>query len=210
VKNIAFAKLVVFVCSLVPLTMLIIDNLTGRAGADPAFYIMRCTGLCALIFLVLSLSVTPLRRITGRNYWSAFRRMLGLYAFFYASLHLLTYISMYTSGSLSAFLRDAAKRPFIFLGISAFLIMVPLAATSTAWAIKKLGGKKWKLLHKIVYLAAISASIHYFMQPKLVTLQPLLFAAVLWGLVLFRPIAWARDKWFPAKPHRPQPAAAVR
>ncbi len=208
-KNISFAKLVVFTCSLVPQVMLIFDNLTGRAGADPAFYIMRCTGICALTFLALSLCVTPLRRITGKNYWSAFRRMLGLYAFFYACMHLLTYLTMYKRGSLSAIVDDVAKRPFILLGMSALLIMVPLAATSTAWAVKKLGGKRWKLLHKIVYLAAIAASIHYFMQPKLISLQPLLFAALLWGLVLYRPVAWARDRWFPAKPRRPQPATVA-
>jgi sulfoxide reductase heme-binding subunit YedZ len=196
-SNLQFAKLTLFTSSLVPLAMLIADNLTGNAGADPAFYIMRCTGLCALTFLALSLAVTPLRRITGKNYWSIFRRMFGLYAFFYAALHLLTYLSMYTRWSLPSLFQDVAKRPFILLGMSAFLIMVPLAATSTAWSVKKLGNKKWKLLHRLVYLAACAAAIHYYLQPKLVTLQHVLFAATLIGLVLYRPLSWLRTRFLP-------------
>ena len=202
-KDLQFAKRVVFVSSLVPAVMLTIDFFDGDAGADRAFYLMRSTGLCAMIFLALSLAVTPLRRITGKNYWSIFRRMLGLYAFFYASLHFLTYLIGYQGGNPVGVYREMMKSKFVFFGLAALLMMVPLAATSTAWAVKRMGNKKWKRLHRLVYLCAISAAVHYLMQGKVLTLQPIVFAAVLVGLVADRPLAWGRNKWLPApKPKR--------
>lgn len=194
-KDMQFAKVVVFASSLMPAAMLAWDWAAGRTGADPAFYLMRGTGLCALIFLLLSLAVTPLRRITGKNYWSLFRRMLGLYAFFYACLHLLYYVVKLKGGDLGAIYEDVAKRKFIMLGMTAVLSMVPLAATSTVWAIRKMGAKRWKLLHKLVYVSAAAAAIHYGLSSKLLGTQQIAFAAVLAGLLLFRVGDWARERY---------------
>ncbi|HEY4329120.1 MAG TPA: ferric reductase-like transmembrane domain-containing protein, partial [Phycisphaerae bacterium] len=142
-KDTQFAKIVVFTSSLVPLALLIWDKSTGELGADPVNYVTRTTGILALVFLLLSLTVTPLRRITGKNYWSLFRRMLGLYAFFYAAIHMLCFVAWYQNWSLSGVITETIKRPYIMFGMGAFLLMVPLAATSTVWAIKKMGNKKW-------------------------------------------------------------------
>jgi sulfoxide reductase heme-binding subunit YedZ len=138
--------------------------------------------------------------------------MLGLYAFFYACLHVLLYTFKIQGGNVNAIFRDIFGNKYLFFGMSAFILMVPLAATSTVWAIKKMGNKKWKLLHKLVYLTAICAAIHYLMTPKFVTGQKIVFACILGTLLLMRPLAWARDKWFPVKPTRApaRPAPALK
>jgi sulfoxide reductase heme-binding subunit YedZ len=128
--------------------------------------------------------------------------MLGLFAFFYACLHLLVFVFVYKEGDWGGVVREVFKRKFIFFGMGALLLMVPLAATSTVWAIKKMGAKRWKLLHKLAYISAASAAIHYLMQPKADRRQPLVFAGVLAGLLLFRLLVWVRERWFPAKPPR--------
>jgi DMSO/TMAO reductase YedYZ heme-binding membrane subunit len=186
VKDRAFAKLVVFVNSLVPLGMLIWDKSTDRLGADPANYLIRTTGLLAILFLIFSLAVTPLRRITGQNYYSLFRRMLGLYGFFYAACHLLIFVFVYKGGSVSGVIEETVTRPFILYGMIAFLLLVPLALTSTVASIKRLGAKRWKRLHKLVYVSVSLGAIHYCLSYKTLNQQPLVFAGMVAGLLLIR------------------------
>jgi sulfoxide reductase heme-binding subunit YedZ len=210
VKDAQFAKLVLFTSSLVPAVLIAVDYFDGTINDPPTM--MLNTGMCAVIFLALSLAVTPLRQITGKNYWSLFRRMMGLYAFFYAGLHLLIYAAKIQGWNVRAILLDAfgnAQNQFVLFGMSAFLLMVPLAATSTAWAIRKMGNKNWKLLHKLTYLVAIASALHLLTRLKGVTPGERAWACILGGLLLLRPLMWARDRWFPAKkPARP--AAAGR
>jgi sulfoxide reductase heme-binding subunit YedZ len=139
--------------------------------------------------LILSLAVTPVRTLFPRLNWLIkFRRLLGLFAFFYATLHLATYIALYMNFDLSVFKTDITKRRFIIMGFSAWLLLLPLAATSTTWAIRKLGGKRWNRLHKLVYFAAICGIIHYWWQVKPGVLTPMRFTIVLFVLLLARPV----------------------
>ncbi len=216
-KDAQFTKLVLFTSSLVPAAMMAWDWADGMTGADPGFYLMRNTGILAFIFLLLSLAVTPLRRITGKNYWSLFRRMLGLYAFFYACLHLLCFVFVYKGGDLKAVVDEILNRKFIFFGMGAFLLMVPLAATSTVGAIKRLGNKRWKLLHKLVYICVTAAAIHYLLAGKLslftenlITEPPFWFAAIAAALLLFRLVAFVRDRYLPKAPKNARPALAAK
>ena len=188
VNDTQFAKLVVFVCSLVPLALLGLEILTDRAGPDERAHTLKVTGISALIFLSLSLAITPLRILTKKNYWSHFRRMLGLYAFLYAAAHVVCYLHYDLKWKFPKFFSEILNRNFIFFGMLAFALMIPLAATSTAASVKRLGAKRWKWLHRLVYLTAISASIHYLLFPKILQLNslPALFAMILGGLLFFR------------------------
>jgi len=139
--------------------------------------------------LILSLAITPLRSLSPRLSWLIkFRRLLGLFAFFYASLHLLTYIALYMNFDLSVFKTDITKRRFMIMGFAAYALLVPLAATSTLWSIRKLGGKRWNRLHKLVYFAAICGIIHFWWQVKPGVLTPMRLTIVLFVLLLARPI----------------------
>jgi DMSO/TMAO reductase YedYZ heme-binding membrane subunit len=210
VKDTQFAKVIVLVNSLVPLAILVWDFAHHQIGPNQSEYLLRTTGLLALIFLLLSLAVTPLRRITGKNYWSLFRRMLGLYAFFYACVHFLCYFIIDRSASLAAVYQDVLHRWFILLGMLALLVMIPLALTSTAASVKRLGNRRWKLLHKLVYLSLIAGTIHYLLVGKRVTMQPLAFAAIAAGLLLFRLVAFLRDRFLPQTPKNARPALAAK
>src|SRR5687768_13558822 len=154
--KISFPKVVVFINSLIPLVLLFWDLYRKQVGPNPLEFATRTTGMLTLTFLSLTVAITPLRRIFGINSLGKFRRMLGLFAFFYGSLHLLTYIwfdRLFNFGSLAG---DVVQRPFILVGMTAFLLMVPLAITSTNKMVKRLGGKRWARLHRLVYLAAIA------------------------------------------------------
>ncbi len=194
-----FTKAVVFVNSLVPLVLLSWDAAHRNLGANPLEYVTRTTGMLTLIFLVLSLCVTPLRKITGWNWLGMNRRVLGLYAFFYGALHFLTYIWYDRFFNLKSVPGDVVQRPFIAVGFASFLIMIPLAVTSTNKMLKRLGGKRWNRLHKTVYLAAIFGALHYYMLVKSDTRLPLTFAFVLAILLGYRIFAANRT---PAKPVR--------
>src|SRR3954470_7591863 len=146
-KDPGFAKSVVLLNGLVPLALLCWDDYFDQLGANRSEAIIHTTGVLALVFLFLSLTVTPLRKITGYNFLSHFRRMLGLFAFFYGCLHLLSYMSFDRGWSISGVIADVSKKPFILLGMAALLIMVPLAITSTNGMIKRLGAARWKRLH---------------------------------------------------------------
>lgn len=177
---------------------------TNNLGPDPTATITFATGHATLRLLVISLAISPLRKLVPRLNWLIkFRRLLGLFAFFYATLHLMTWIALYTSFDLNAMLTDIAKRRFITMGMAAWLLLLPLAATSTNWSIRKLGGKNWNRLHMLVYAAAVCGVIHYWWQLKPGVLSPLTITVVLAVLLLARPIlALSRRKKAPAADKR--------
>ncbi|MBD0372523.1 MAG: sulfoxide reductase heme-binding subunit YedZ [Pyrinomonadaceae bacterium] len=181
-----FIKAIIFVNSLVPLALLAWDAAHKNLGANPLEYVTRTTGMLTLIFLMLSLAVTPLRKMTGWNWLGMNRRVLGLYAFFYGSLHFLTYIWFDRFFNFKSAVGDVVQRPFIAVGFASFLIMIPLAITSTNKMVKRLGGKRWNRLHKAVYVAGILGALHYWMLVKSDTRLPLTFAAVLAVLLGYR------------------------
>jgi methionine sulfoxide reductase heme-binding subunit len=199
-----FVRFVIFINSLVPLALLSWDAYHRRLGANPIEFATRTTGVLTLIFLLLSLAVTPLRKALGLPWMVKLRRMLGLYGFFYGCLHLLTYVWFDKFFGVSAIVEDVLKRPFITVGMASFLLLVPLAMTSTQKMIKRLGGKRWNRLHKAVYLAAIGGVIHFYMLVKADTREPLLFGLVLALLLAYRLINKYMPRWtqrVPARAH---------
>lgn len=178
-KEIKFYKVVVFINSLVPLVLMAWDWYRGQLGANPVEFLTRTTGMLTLVFLLISLAVTPLRKVASLQWLIQFRRMLGLYAFFYGFLHLLTYIWFDRSFNIKSTVADIYARPFIAIGMASFFLLVPLAITSTKGWIKRLGGKRWALLHKLAYVAAIGGVIHFWMLVKSDTRLPIRFAFVL-------------------------------
>ena len=185
-KDTRFAKFVLFINALVPLVLLLWDVYGSRVGANPLEFVTRTTGMLTLVFLFITLAVTPARRLSGLNWLVKFRRMLGLFAFFYGFLHLMTYVWFDRFFNLKSAALDIAARPFLAVGMAAFLLMTPLAFTSTNKMIKRLGGKRWSLLHKLVYLAGIAGALHYWMLVKSDTRLPLTFAFILALLLGFR------------------------
>ena len=178
-NQIRFYKVVIFINSLVPLALLGWDWYQNKLGANPVEFLTRTTGMLTLVFLLISLAVTPLRKLTGLQWLIQFRRMLGLYAFFYGFLHLLTYIWFDRTFNLKGTIQDIYARPFIAVGMFSFFLLVPLAITSTKAWIKRLGGKRWARLHKLVYVAAIGGVVHFWMLVKSDTRLPIRFAFVL-------------------------------
>ncbi len=175
-------------------------------GPDPTATVTFFTGFATLRLLIISLAITPLRRLVPKLSWLIrFRRMLGLYAFFWGSLHLLTYLWLYAAWSWPAIADDLAKRPYIWAGFTAWALMAPLAATSTTWSIRKLGGKRWGWLHRLVYVSAIAGVVHYWWIVKTGVLAPLQVTVVLAVLLAMRPVLsrWKR------KPARPAASPAV-
>jgi DMSO/TMAO reductase YedYZ heme-binding membrane subunit len=198
-KNLRFAKLLVIVNAAVPAVLLGWDAWHHKLGANPVNFAILTTGLMALIFLLLTLLVTPLRKISGWNWIIFSRRTLGLYAFFYACLHFLIFFCLDRSFSVSGTLSEMVKRKYLIVGSTALLVMVPLAVTSTNAMIKRLGGKRWRALHRLAYVAAIAGVIHYYMQVKADVRQPLAFAAVLAILLGYRLVVyWRQPKPVPS------------
>ena len=191
-NDLRFAKLLVLINAAVPATLLGWDALHHQLGANPVNFAILTTGLMALIFLLLTLAVTPLRKITGLNWIIFSRRTLGLYAFFYASLHFLIFFSLDRGFSVPGTLSEMVKRKYLIVGSTALLVMVPLAITSTNGMIKRLGGKRWRALHRLAYVAAVAGVIHYYMQVKADVRQPLAFAAVLAVLLGWRLMEYLR------------------
>jgi len=185
-NDIRFVKLLILVNGVVPLGLLLWDVQHHQLGANPQNFAILTTGMMALIFLCLTLLVTPLRKLTGWNWLANTRRMLGLYAFFYAGLHFMLFFSADRGFSLSSTLHEVFHRPYLVIGSLALLILVPLAVTSTNGMIKRLGGKRWRALHRLAYVAAIAGVVHYFLQVKADVRQPLVFAAVLALLLGYR------------------------
>ena len=185
-NDIKFIKLLILVNGVVPLALLISDQSHNRLGANPQNFLILTTGMMTLIFLVLTMAVTPLRKVTGWNWLIQVRRMLGLYAFFYGCLHFLCFFSLDRAFSISSTLAEMLKRKYLIVGSTALLAMMPLAITSTNGMIKRLGGKRWRALHRLAYVAAICGVIHYYMQVKADTRQPLVFAGALAILLGYR------------------------
>lgn len=196
-KDIRFGKLLILVNGAVPLALLAWDSWHHHLGANQQNFVILTTGMMTLIFLMLTMAVTPVRKITGWNWLLAFRRMLGLYAFTYACMHFLLFFSLDRSFSISSTVAEMAKRKYLIVGSTGLLLMVPLAITSTNAMIKRLGGKRWRALHRLAYVAAIAGVIHYYMQVKADVRQPLVFAAVLAILLGYRLLP-ARQRAKPA------------
>ena len=185
-NDVKFSKILIFTNALVPLALLAFDGWRGKLGANPVEFFLRTTGVLTLIFLLITLSVTPLRKLFGWNSLIKFRRMLGLYSIFYGFLHLVTYSIFDKSLSLSAIAADVWQRPFIAVGMLAFFLLIPLAVTSTNGMIKRLGGKNWARLHKLIYPIAVLGVVHFWMIVKSDIFYPLLFALVLAFLLGYR------------------------
>ncbi|MFS2009056.1 sulfite oxidase heme-binding subunit YedZ [Azospirillum sp. CT11-132] len=212
-----WAKPVVFTAALVPLVWTVWLAYTGELGAEPVLESVKASGLWALRFLLIALALTPLRMLTGVAGLARFRRMLGLFAFFYACVHLSTYIGLDQFFDWAAIWKDIVKRPYITVGMGAFLILTALAATSTDGMVKRLGGKRWRALHKGVFIAGLAGCLHFIMLVKGWQTTPLIYALICIGLLAFRrwPIRLGshkdrRRKEARQAPVRTRPAAVQR
>lgn len=185
-KDTRFAQFVIFVNSAVPLSLLGWDWYHQRLGANPIEFATRTTGVLTLLFLILSLAVTPLRKALGLPWMIKFRRLLGLYGFFYGCVHLLTYVWFDKFFAYRAIGEDIVKRPFITVGMASFVLLVPLAFTSTQKSIKRIGGKRWNMVHRLAYVAAIGGVIHFYMLVKADTREPILFGVAVAVLLGYR------------------------
>ncbi len=185
---IASLKAIVFALSLVPLARIIYAILFDpiSLGANPAETILHMSGDWVIYFLLITLAITPLRKLTGWNDLIKFRRMMGLYAFFYASVHFLSYIGFDRLFDLSDMAREIVKRPFILMGFAAFVLLVPLAVTSTRGWVLRLGGSRWSALHKAIYPIAILGIVHYWWLVKRDITWPVVFGLVLAVLLAYR------------------------
>ena len=192
-------KVLISLNALIPLAFLAVDAYRGALGANPIEFFLRTTGVMALVFLLITLSVTPLRKMFGWNSLIKFRRMLGLYAFFYDLIHLITYSIFDKSLDVGAIVSDIGQRPFIAVGMLAFALLIPLAATSTNGMIKRLGGKNWARLHKLTYLIGILGIIHFWMIVKSDIFYPAIFGLVLAVLLGYRLVAGQSAKPIPRK-----------
>ncbi len=192
-------KVVVFIISTAPFLLLGLRGFNSwqgqgfNLGANPIEFITRDLGDWILIFLMITLAVTPLRRLTGWNWLIKLRRMLGLFAFFYAALHFVTYIWLDQFFDLGDIVKDVIKRPFITVGFLAFVALIPLAVTSTNAMVRRLGGKRWQTLHKLAYAIAILGVVHYWWLVKRDIREPLLYAAILTALLGIR-VYWNQQK----------------
>jgi sulfoxide reductase heme-binding subunit YedZ len=186
---------VIFAVSLAPLGWLVWQALFGYLGVNPIETVNRFLGDWALRFVLIALAVTPLRKLTGWAPLARLRRMLGLFAFFYVCLHLSSYIGLDLFFDWQALGRDIVKRRYITLGMAAFVLLVPLAVTSTDAMVRRLGGRRWRLLHKLVFPIAILGVVHYWLMVKADIRQPLLHAAILAALLGFRAAAAALGSW---------------
>lgn len=189
-------KSAVFTASLVPLAFLLSRGLNNDLGANPVETINRYTGDWVLRFLLITLAVTPLRKIFGWNDLLRYRRMLGLFAFFYAVLHFLSYVWLDQFFVWGDIVKDVVKRPYITVGFTSFLMLIPLAATSTKAMIRRLGAKRWQRLHRLVYLAGIGGVVHFMWLVKSDIREPFLYAVILALLLGFR-------LWDRLRPPRP-------
>ncbi len=183
-------KFFAFPACLIPLGVLIYQGFTNTLGPDPVATITHTTGFWTLYFLLLSLAITPVRRLSRRLAWLIrFRRMLGLFAFFYVCLHLTTYVWLYSGFNVATMVQDISKRRFIMVGMLGWTCLFLLAITSTAWSIRKLGGKRWTMLHRLAYVAAIAGVIHYWWLVKPCVHTPWKVTAVL-GILLLARVVW--------------------
>ncbi|HLK03287.1 MAG TPA: protein-methionine-sulfoxide reductase heme-binding subunit MsrQ [Candidatus Acidoferrum sp.] len=194
-----WTKIAVFLVSSIPFVLLSVGLLRNDLGINPVETLQHTTGDWTLRFLVFTLAITPLRKVFQLPELIRYRRMLGLFAFFYVVLHFITYLGPDQSFNLSGMWDDVAKRKFVTVGFAAFLLLIPLAITSTSGMIRRLGGKRWQALHRLVYVSAILGVIHYYWLVKSDVRKPLFYGALVGILLLWR--VW--DSYFRGKGSAP-------
>ena len=194
------SKALVFAAGLTPFGWLVFRALTARLGVNPVEDLELTTGIWALRFLVLTLAVTPVRRLSGWNRVIQYRRMLGLFAFFYVCVHFLVYITIDQFFALDFIVKDVVKRPFITMGFTAFVLMIPLAITSTKGWIRRLG-RRWLVLHRLIYVSAVCAAVHYLWKVKVMIGSPVYYACVIGALLAFR-VVWQLSRAKSVTPQR--------
>jgi sulfoxide reductase heme-binding subunit YedZ len=192
--KIRLAKIPIFLLCLVPLALLARKALLGLLGANPIEVITHATGDWTMRFVLITLAVTPLRKLANQPWLIRFRRMFGLFAFFYGTLHFLTWLWLDKFFDVHEMLADIAKRRFITVGMTGFALLIPLAVTSTAGWIRRLGGRRWNALHRLIYVSAIAGVIHYLWLVKADIRKPLQYGAILAVLLGYRVVAWALTK----------------
>jgi sulfoxide reductase heme-binding subunit YedZ len=184
----------VLVGGLVPLVGIGAGLWRGTLGANPIAEALNQLGLLALVFLIASLGCTPIKELSGATWPIRSRKTLGLYAFFYASLHFLTYAALDQLGDIKAIVKDITARPFILIGFATFLLLAPLAITSTSGMLKRLGARRWKRLHKVAYLAGLLGVVHFVLRVKKDVREPAVYGALLAVFLLVRVVAWLRAR----------------
>jgi sulfoxide reductase heme-binding subunit YedZ len=183
-------KPALFLACLWPLGWLIYNMFFGDLGANPVETITNTTGIWTLRFLAITIAITPIRWLTKWNPIITFRRMIGLFAFFYGTVHFLIYFVLDRSLMFDGLWEDIVERPYITVGFTAFVLMIPLALTSTQASIRRLGGKRWNLLHKLVYVSAALGVVHYWWKVKLDVTDPMVYAAIVAALLGVRVVRW--------------------
>lgn len=182
-----------FIGALAPLGVMVFEAIQGNLGANPIAEIENVLGFSALVLLIFSLACTPARRVFGWTWPARIRRLLGLFAFFYVSLHFLTYVLVDQGLDAGRIIDDIVKRPFITVGFAALVLLLPLAFTSTTASIRRLGYRRWTLLHQLAYVAGVLAVIHFIWRMKIDVSQPLVYGAILGVLLLIRLVFWVRS-----------------
>jgi sulfoxide reductase heme-binding subunit YedZ len=185
-----WTKVAVFVICLIPFADLLWRFIRNDLGINPVETLQHGTGDWTIRFIVFTLCITPFRKLFKLPDLIRFRRMLGLFAFFYVCLHFLTYLGPDQSFDLAGMWKDVAKRPFITVGFAAFVSLIPLAITSTAGWIRRIGGKRWQMLHRLIYFAAVCGVVHYYWLVKSDVRKPLFYGALVGILLLFRLVDW--------------------
>lgn len=193
-RAVSWIKAVAFVLALVPLGRLVAGVFMRSLGTNPVEAIIRSLGTWTLVFLCATLAVTPLRRMTGWSWLLRLRRMLGLYAFFYAVLHFSSYVWLDQDLDVAAILKDIPKRPFITIGFTCLVLLIPLAATSTDAVVRRLGSARWTALHRVVYVVAAGGVVHFWWLVKRDVTEPAIYAAVVAVLLGYRALAAARAR----------------
>jgi methionine sulfoxide reductase heme-binding subunit len=184
-----------FIGALAPLGVMALEAVQGNLGANPIAEIENVLGFSALVLLIASLACTPARLLFGWTWPARVRRQLGLFTFFYAALHFLTYVLLDQSLDAGRIVDDIVKRPFITVGFAALVLLTPLAFTSTTASIRRLGFRRWQLLHQLAYVAGVLAVIHFIWRVKIDVSQPLVYAGILSALLLVRLVFWVRRAW---------------
>ena len=205
-------KVILFAACLLPLAVLVWRGFHNNLSANAVQFVEHWTGDWTIRFLIITLAVTPLRKLLRLPNLIRFRRMFGLFAFFYVCLHFTTWLWLDRYFNWSEMLKDVAKRPFITVGFTGFVLMIPLAVTSTAGWIRRLGGKRWQMLHRAIYLSAIAGVIHYYWLVKSDVRKPLQYAAIVAVLLAWRVGSWFNSRRDPAHTasitHRDEPTTA--
>jgi sulfoxide reductase heme-binding subunit YedZ len=187
-----WTKVLLFVLCLIPVLSLGWRAYQQNLGANPIEYITHATGDWTIRFLLITLSVTPIRMLLNQPQLARFRRMLGLFAFFYGFLHLMTFVGLDKFFDVAEMWKDVLKRPFITAGFTGFMLIVPLAITSTSGWVRRLGYRRWQLLHRLIYFSALAGVIHYYWLVKSDVRLPLMYGGILAVLLLYRMAAWLR------------------